>query len=153
MTAPAKTEGLNQAQQLYQKIAELNPNGKEAFYALGVIAWQKTNHQLDDAKKQLSRALELDPNYDEAMEYLVLVLREKGAGAAADEWAAKAQRVRAEKMEKWRAAHPKSDLEKPCPAGTICFDPDPASADALPFAWPPTPFTLMAPPPPPPPIR
>ena len=151
LTTPEKAERLNQAKQLYEQIAGINANSKEAYYALGVIAWQDSNRQLDDAIKQLSRALEIDPSYEDAMDYLSVVLREKGAGAAADEWAARARRIRAEKAEKWRAAHPKSAAKKPCPAGTICFDPDPASVNALPLAWPPSPFVLMAPPPPPPP--
>jgi tetratricopeptide (TPR) repeat protein len=157
-TAPSqreKAERFNQAQQLYQEIAERNPHGKEAFYALGVIAWQQPTHPVDEAIKQLSRALEIDPEYVGPMDYLVLAVREKAAYAAADELEARARKIRAEKIEKSRAAHPVSDTEKPCPPRTMCFDRDPGAA-AQPFEWPPAPVLLMpppAPPPPPPPIR
>jgi tetratricopeptide (TPR) repeat protein len=146
-----KDERLNQAQQLFQKLAQINPKSKEAFYALGVIAWQKSSHRLEDATKQFSHALQLDPGYEDAMDYLALIQREKGDEAAADEWSAKARKHRQAKEEKWRAAHPKSNSEKPCPPDTMCFDPDPASHDTLPLEWPPTPIVWMPPPPPPPP--
>jgi tetratricopeptide (TPR) repeat protein len=160
LTAPSpreKAKRFDQAQQLYQKLAERNPDGKEAFYALGVIAWQQPNRLVDEAIKQLSRALEIDPEYEEPMDYLVLALRKKAAYAAADELEARARKIGAEKIEKWRAAHPASDQEKPCPPNTMCFEPDPGAA-AQPFEWPPAPVLLMPPaappqPPPPPPIR
>jgi tetratricopeptide (TPR) repeat protein len=149
-SAAKKDERLNQAQQLFQKVAEINPKSKEAFYALGVIAWQKSSHRLEDAIKQFSHALQLDPGYEDAMDYLALIQREKGDEAAAGEWSAKVLQIRQAKENKWRAAHPKSNSEKPCPPHTMCFDPDPSSSDTLPLEWPPTPIVWM---PPPPPVR
>jgi len=150
--SPAKKdEKLNQAQQLFQKLAEINPKSKEAFYALGAVAWQKSSHRLEDATKQFSYALQLDPGYEDAMYYLAVIEREKGDTAAADEWSAKARKLRQVKEDKWRVAHPKSSSEKPCPPDTMCFDPDPGSGDTLPLEWPPTPMVWMPPPPPPPP--
>jgi tetratricopeptide (TPR) repeat protein len=146
-TTAKKDERLNQAQQLFEKLAEINPKSKEAFYALGVIAWQKSSHRVEDATKQFSHALQLDPGYEDAMDYLALIQREKGDVAAADEWSAKARKLRQAKEDKWRAARPKSSSEKPCPPQTMCFDPDPASGDRLPLEWPPTPIVWMPPPP------
>jgi tetratricopeptide (TPR) repeat protein len=142
-----KDEKLNQAQQFFQRLAELDPKSKQAFYALGVVAWQKSSHRLEDAAKQFSHALQLDPGYVDAMDYLAVIQREKGDDAAANEWSAKAQKLRQAREDKWRAAHPNASSEKPCPPRTMCFDPDPASGDRLPLEWPPTPIVWMPPPP------
>jgi len=136
ISASKKDERLNQAQQVFQKFAEINPKSKEAFYALGVIAWQKSSRRVEDATKQFSHALQLDPGYEDAMDYLAVIQREKGDTAASDEWSAKARKIREAKTEKWLPAHPKPSSEK--------------SEAALPLEWPPTPTVWM---PPPPPVR
>jgi tetratricopeptide (TPR) repeat protein len=149
--APAKKEEkLNQAQKLYQKAAEINPNSKEAFYALGAIAWHKSSHRMDEAIRQFDHALQIDPDYVDAMDYLAAIQREKGDEAGAAGWSAKARKIKQARDDKWRAAHPNSNPEKPCPSATLCFDPD-SSHDTLPLEWPPAPVVFL--PVPPPPVR
>ncbi len=94
--APAakKDEKLNQAQQLYQKAAGINPKSKQAYYALGAIEWHKSSHRLDEAARQFNHALELDSNYADAMQYLAAIQREKGDTPAADALLARARKVR-----------------------------------------------------------
>lgn len=92
-----------------KKLIELNPQNKDAFYTLGVIAWTKwltpdrearakMNMKaedpgplkdkkvrdelraqylpiLDDGVKNMEKALEIDPEYDEAMAYMNLLIR------------------------------------------------------------------------------
>jgi Tfp pilus assembly protein PilF len=191
-----KIEKLNQAQRLYERVAEAAPNDAEVHCAIGAIAWWKTHPEtasaraqlgiesddsgplpdekvrlalrsridtsLDDGIKQLTLALQLDANNEDAMEFLGLLLREKAALSStsqdakqnitsADDWVTKARAGRAAREEAWRAAHPNSGVETDCPPHTMCFDPEPGSADSPPAQWPPAPVVLIIPPPPPPP--
>jgi len=145
-TLSEKLERLDDGARLYQRIVELDPNCKEAFYALGLIAWVKTYSQLasanahlgmsfrhpqplpdqhlrqtlrasaegplDDGIKHLSRALEIDPNYTDAMSYMNLLLCEKVILSdtkqeaskhtkAADYWAAREHLIRAAERKRW----------------------------------------------------
>ena len=102
---------LDEAKKWYEKLVEVNPKSKEAYYTLGVIAWTKTfaprmevraklsmkpedpgpikdkkaREELaarnlpiaDEGLKDLQAALQIDPEYDDAMAYMNLLLREK----------------------------------------------------------------------------
>ena len=102
---------LDDANQWYTKLAELNPKNKEAFYTLGVIAWTKALVAdgearaklgmkpddppplkdkkvraevgaknaaiIDEGIKDLDKALQIDPEYDDAMAYENLLYRQK----------------------------------------------------------------------------
>jgi TonB family protein len=118
-----------------QKVIALDPDNKQAYYTLGVIAWNKflpvdrqareESHQnapdpgpianatirqqlkptwlpvLDDGIANMRKALEIDPQYDDAMAYMNLLIRYRGdlldspeawSGATeeADQWMQKA---------------------------------------------------------------
>jgi tetratricopeptide (TPR) repeat protein len=102
---------LDEANQWYLKLVSLNPNNKEAYYTLGVIAWTKAFQPrmearakmgmkpedpgplkdkkiraelaakngpiIEEGLKDLDKSLQLDPEYDDAMAYENLLLREK----------------------------------------------------------------------------
>ncbi len=102
---------LNKASEWYDKLIALNPNKKEAYYTLGVIAWAKTYPRRMTARSELGmkpdapgpikdkkvleelreknleavekgigylqKAIELDPEYDDAMAYINLLYRER----------------------------------------------------------------------------
>lgn len=148
--AAKKDEKLNQAERLYEQAAEINPNSKEAFYALGAIAWHKSSHRLEDAAKQFRRALQIDPEYVEAMQYLAAIQGEKGDAAGAAEWSGKVQKIQQTRQEKWRAAHP-NWKPAPCPPSvSTCFEPDSSAPKPLPLEWPPAPVVFLPLPPQPP---
>jgi tetratricopeptide (TPR) repeat protein len=99
--------------------------------------------QIDDGIKQLSRAVEIDANYADAMNYLSHLLREKatlsegksvasGYVRAADEWDVKATKIRKKEKKEFWANRAKG------------------LADAQAERWPPLPWVS---PPPPPPAR
>lgn len=88
MTSGDRWEQLDRAKEWNQRLTEVDPNNKVGFYTQGLIAWAKCNHQrqngaaasrakcapaIDDGIAQLSRAIKLDPDYDEAMSYLNLL--------------------------------------------------------------------------------
>jgi tetratricopeptide (TPR) repeat protein len=67
---------------------EIEPNSPEAWYALGVFAWQTSYRQraldpaqrdslLEDGLRAIRRALELRPDYFEALSYANLLYRQK----------------------------------------------------------------------------
>jgi tetratricopeptide (TPR) repeat protein len=56
----AKIKKLDEAEQWYTKLTELNPKKKEAFYSLGVIAWAKWYPALQAARNGLKMKQE-DP--------------------------------------------------------------------------------------------
>lgn len=92
-----------------KRLIEINPNNKDAYYTLGVIAWTewlvpdrearnkmgmkpedpgplkdakvraelkaKYLPMLDDGIRNMAKALEIDPEYDEAMAYMNLLIR------------------------------------------------------------------------------
>ncbi len=102
---------LDDAKQWYEKLIAVDPNNKEAYYTLGVIAWTKTFQPrmearakmgmkpedpgplkdkkvrddlqakntpvVDEGIKNLEKALQIDPEYDDAMAYMNLLYREK----------------------------------------------------------------------------
>ena len=99
------------AETWYKKALEINPNNKEAYYTLGVVAWTKWFHPwaearaklgmtqeapgpikdkkvreelrtqytavIDEGIKNLQKALEIDKEYDDAMAYMNLLIRER----------------------------------------------------------------------------
>lgn len=103
---------LDRAANSYRKLAAIDP--RDGYYWLGVIAWLKAHTQLsdaraqlhlepedsgplpdekfrhdlghlyDDAVKQLTRAVEIDPASRDAMAFMSLCLREKADLAAGD---------------------------------------------------------------------
>ena len=106
-----KMKKLDDSKAWYQKLAEVEPNNKEAYYSLGVIAWSKWYPALmtaraklgmkpedpgpikdkklkeelkaqwlptiDNGIQNLEKALEIDKEYDDAMAYMNLLIREK----------------------------------------------------------------------------
>lgn len=144
----AKLKKLDEAKSWYDKLAQVDPNNKEAFYSLGVITWAKWYPRLMEARaklgmkpedpgpikdnkvraelkttygptieeglKNLQRALEIDPQYDDAMAYMNLLIRERADLAdtteqyqkdieTADNWVQKAletKKIKAEEAAK-----------------------------------------------------
>jgi TonB family protein len=131
LPAPQQPEKLAAARDLNQRIAQLDPMNREAYYTLGVIAWRRWYPALMTARRDLGmapeapgplpdasvrqnltnvygpvlaegisdlqRALEIDPQYDDAMAYMNLLIRERADLrdsaadyaadiAAADQW-------------------------------------------------------------------
>lgn len=106
-----KLRKLDQARAWYEKLVQVDPQNKEAWYSLGVITWAKWYPELmaartklgmkpedpgplKDAKvraelrekygpmveegiSNLEKALEVDPDYDDAMAYMNLLIRER----------------------------------------------------------------------------
>lgn len=106
-----KFKRLDEAKEWYKKLAQVDPQNKEAFYSLGVIDWAETYPvrtaarvklgmkpedpgpikdkkvkeelrarnipMIEDGIKNLQKAIEIDPNYDDAMAYLNLLYRER----------------------------------------------------------------------------
>lgn len=100
-----------EAEEWYKKLIGVDPDYKEAYYTLGVIAWTRTFQRrmearaelgmtpedpgplkdkkvrervrevnlpiIEDGLAQLTRAVEVDPEYDDAMAYLNLLYRER----------------------------------------------------------------------------
>lgn len=98
--------------------------------------------QVDEGIRQVSRALEPDPNYVDAMSYLSHFLRQKATLSgnqkaaseyvtAADSWDAKANTIRKKRIKQWRAGKTN------------------AAVDVNVEPWPPSPFDLLPPAPPP----
>ncbi|MBK9167382.1 MAG: hypothetical protein IPM24_07935 [Bryobacterales bacterium] len=128
-----------------KKLIAANPQNKDAYYTLGVIAWTnwlqpnreariKMNMKpedpgplkdkkireelrdqymatLDEGIKNMAKALEIDPEYDEAMAYMNLLIRYRAdlldtpeeyqkAVAVADEWVQKALATKKMKAER-----------------------------------------------------
>jgi tetratricopeptide (TPR) repeat protein len=139
---------LDKAAGWYQRLVKADPQRKEAFYSLGVIAWAKWYPQLmkaradlgmkpedpgplkdekvreqlkdeygaviNDGISNLEHALKIDPEYDDAMAYMNLLIRERADLAdnkdtyqadidTADKWVTKAldtKKIKAERAEK-----------------------------------------------------
>ncbi len=102
---------LDEAKEWYQKLLNVDPNDKTAYYTMGVIAWTKTFSKrmearaklgmkpedpgplkdkkvreeirglnsaiVEDGLKNLTKAIEIDKEYDDAMAYLNLLHRER----------------------------------------------------------------------------
>lgn len=141
-----KVAQLEEAKKWYTKLAEVEPNNKEAYYSLGVITWAKWYPELMTARAKLGmkpedpgpikddkireelkakwgpvveegitklkKALEIDPEYDDAMAYVNLLTRERADLAdtkeayakdvqEADNWVQKAletKKIKAERV-------------------------------------------------------
>ena len=110
-----KVKKFDEASEWHKKLIAVDPNNKEAYYSLGVIAWGKwypaymtaraklgmkpedpgpikdkavreelkTQYSgiIDEGIQDLKKALEIDKEYDDAMAYMNLLIREK-AGLA-----------------------------------------------------------------------
>jgi len=106
-----KLARLDEAKTWYQKLAEVDPQNKEAYYSLGVIVWakwypalmteraklgmkaedpgplkdkkvkaelkEKWGPMIEEGIKNLEKALEVDKEYDDAMAYMNLLIRER----------------------------------------------------------------------------
>jgi tetratricopeptide (TPR) repeat protein len=106
-----KLKKFDEAKEWYQKLIEVDPQNKEAYYSLGVIAWGKWYPELMTARaklsmkpedpgpikdkkvrdelkakysdiieggiKNLEKALDIDKEYDDAMAYMNLLIRER----------------------------------------------------------------------------
>jgi tetratricopeptide (TPR) repeat protein len=116
-----------------RKRAELEPTNAEVFYTMGVTAWDKSYNSVPDAMagevrrgivdegmKNLDKALELKPDYFEAMFYVNLLYREMAKlendpakkaelAAKADEWQKKGLEVRKQAQEKARQEQAKTN--------------------------------------------
>lgn len=111
LPAEKKLEKLNEAEKWNNKIIEVDPKDKEAYYYLGVISWAKWYPQwmiaranlkmrpedpgpikdkkvkdtlrtqyasiIDQGTQNLQKALEIDKEFDDAMAYTNLLVREK----------------------------------------------------------------------------
>ena len=136
------------AKEWNRKLLEINPQNKEAYYTLGVIAYldwlgpqrearaklnmkpedpgpikdakvreelrAKYMASLDEGIRNVEKALEIDPEYDDAMAYMNLLIRYradlldtteewKKESEVADNWIQKAlqtKKIKAERMEK-----------------------------------------------------
>ena len=149
---------LDEAKEWYAKLIAVDPNNKEAYYTLGVIAWTKVFQvrmearaklgmrpedpgPLKDKKvrlvvseknlpiveegiKNLTKSLEIDSKYDDAMAYLNLLHRERADLAdssegykkdtdTADQWVQKTLETKKIKQ---------ADAEKKAAAGGITQD-------------------------------
>jgi len=106
-----KMKRLSEANEWYKKLAEVDPQNREAYYSLGVIVWakwypalmteraklgmraedpgplkdkkvkaelkEKWSATIDEGIKHLEKALEVDKEYDDAMAYMNLLIRER----------------------------------------------------------------------------
>jgi tetratricopeptide (TPR) repeat protein len=73
----AHVEGnLDQAGAAYQKVLELDPNNKFAFYNIGLLA--QNGNRAEVAETQYRRVLQLDPQYGPALFNLAIIRTGKG---------------------------------------------------------------------------
>jgi tetratricopeptide (TPR) repeat protein len=137
----------SEAADWYKRATAVNPNNKQAWYTLGVIAWSQFypaygqaraklgmkpedpgplrdpqarqdlkaayGAMIDDGIRNLEKALSLDPEYDDAMAYMNLLVRERADMdetqaefqndiKTADEWVRKALDTKKRKAERPR---------------------------------------------------
>lgn len=161
-------ERLQEAEEWNKKVIAIDPNNKEAYYTLGVLAWTRwlpedrkaraNSNQgpadpgpignaaireqlkgkwmpvLDEGISGVDRALQIDPNYDDAMAYMNLLIRYRAdlldtrtewsaASANADEWMLRA-------LDTKRAKAASNPLPSP-PRETPTHDGLQVDADAL----------------------
>lgn len=109
----------DQAKEWYRRRLEDEPNNPEPMYGIGTIDWQlsydetgmtgenvenlederriEVNLLVDEGVEVLNKALEIDPTYVDAMQYLNLLYREKSKLAAEEEekrdWERQADRL------------------------------------------------------------
>jgi tetratricopeptide (TPR) repeat protein len=117
------------AREYYKKQTEIEPTNPTPFYAIGSLAWYIVYDKnapppltdqppiVEDGLDSLNKALALNPDYDEAMTYMNLLLREKARltpseeekkklMSEADEWFNRAIATRAKNAEKQKTATP-----------------------------------------------
>jgi tetratricopeptide (TPR) repeat protein len=115
------------ARDYYKKHTEIEPNNAVPFYAIGSISWyivydknsppplEEQPAIIEEGLAYLNKALAINPDYDEAMTYMNLLLREKARltkddaekkqlVTEADEWFNKALATRAKNAEKAQSA-------------------------------------------------
>lgn len=73
----------------FEKRADAEPSSKEAWYTIGVVCWERSyrggllvsdqerREMIDKGMKALEKAIQLDPDYFEALSYVNLMYREK----------------------------------------------------------------------------
>lgn len=146
-TSPENSENAERAASEFQRVIQIDPNNKQAYYSLGVIDWAKSypvrvrarpragmraedagrivnaaerqalkskyDRVIEDGIANLERAIQIDPNYDEAMEYMNLLIRERADLrdtpeeyskdiASADEWVQRALETKRQKAQNGR---------------------------------------------------
>ena len=125
-----KKGDFTKALEYYEKRTSLDANNKEAWYTLGVKCWDRSYHGglavsqeerdmvIDKGIAALDKALQIDPNYFDALSYINLIYREKAkslntvgkfteVGAAiakADEYQKRAIEVKKAQMPKPKAS-------------------------------------------------
>jgi hypothetical protein len=130
---------LEEAAEWYRKAAAVEPARADIWFALGVIAWQRAPDS-PEAAADLEKAIALNPQHEEAMTWLSLVLERRHDSAAAAEMRKRAEDARSENIQKAYA-------RGPIPPDTA--DPDPVLKQS---AWVAFAFPPPVPPPPPPSI-
>jgi len=107
------SDRLGKAREYYLKQTELDPKNPTPFYAVGSVNWlilqrkatlpamDEQNHLIEEGLQNIDKALELNPDYEDAMAYKNLLFRAKAERVAdpeekkqletkADEWVTKA---------------------------------------------------------------
>ena len=86
----------SRALEYFERHAQLDPDNKEVWYLLGVNCWARSYHGglavseqereavVDKGIQALDRALEIDPDYFDALSYISLIYREKAKAFSAD---------------------------------------------------------------------
>jgi tetratricopeptide (TPR) repeat protein len=126
------------AKEWYRKQIEANPSNPEPLYGIGTIDWQlsydqtgmiggnvenlndeqkaQVNATVDEGVDVLKRALEINPRYTDAMQYLNLLYREKGKLAADDEeksnWEMEADKLALQALEMKRMLEEEAERAK-----------------------------------------
>jgi len=89
-----KKGDFTKALEYFEKRANMDSNNKETWYTLGVNCWARSYHGglavsqeermavVDKGIQALDRALQIDPNYFEALSYINLIYREKAKALA-----------------------------------------------------------------------
>ena len=128
----AKKGNFDQALAYYEKKAQLDPKDKTAWYTVGVVCWERSNKAgalvapeeraqiIDRGLQALQKALQIDPEYGEAIAYVNLLYREQAqvlyqagkfqesqqATAKADEYRARAVELFKKRKAEQAAAAP-----------------------------------------------
>ena len=126
------------AKEWYRKQMEVNPANPEPLYGIGTIDWQlsydrtgmtgenvenltdeekaEVNATVDEGVEALRKALEINPQYTDAMQYLNLLYREKGKLAADDEekanWELEADKLALQSLEMRRLQEEEAERAK-----------------------------------------
>ena len=126
------------AKEWYRKQMEVNPSNPEPLYGIGTIDWQlsydrtgmtgdnvenlteeeiaEVNATVDEGVDALRKALEINPQYTDAMQYLNLLYREKGKLAADDEeranWELEADKLALQSLEMKRLQEEEAERAK-----------------------------------------